>query len=81
MKEKRKENTLSTKKATKKKKSKNDNGQEKKENTLDQESKNKEKTIKTKKGRKWKTQHRIKHLASYFRYIQFGRVDKGQKLL
>ena len=50
----------------------------KKENTLDQESKIKEKTIKIKKeeGRKWKTQIRIKHFDSFFRYIQFGRIDK-----
>ena len=31
-------------------------------------------TIKKKEGRKWKI--RIEHLASFFRYIQFGRIDK-----
>ena len=32
-------------------------------------------TINRKEGRKWKTQLRIKHLASFFRYIQFGRIE------
>ena len=32
-------------------------------------------------GSKWKTQIGIKHLASFCRYIQFGRIDKWQKLL
>ena len=27
-------------------------------------------------GSKWKTQIGIKHLASFCRYIQFGRIDK-----
>ena len=33
-------------------------------------------TIKKKKERKWKTQINIKHLAFFFRYFQFGPIDK-----
>ena len=44
---------------------------------LDQESKIQEKpiAIEKKEERKWKTQIRIKHLASFFKYNQFGRND------
>ena len=54
-----------------------------KKNALDQKSKIQEKTItiKKKEGRKWKTQIKSKHLASFFSYIQFGRIDKWQKLV
>ena len=46
-----------------------DNDQEKKkENTLSEGKK--------KEGRKWKAQIRTEHLASFFRCIQFGRIDK-----
>ena len=50
---------------------------------LDQESKIQEKTItiKKKEGRKWKRQIRINHLATFFRYVLFGRIDRWQKLL
>ena len=63
------------------KKEENGIGREKKKerrNALDQESKIQEKTItiKKKEGRKWKTQIKSKHLASFFSYIQFGRIDK-----
>ena len=34
-----------------------------------------------KEERKWKTQIRIKHSASFFIYIQFGRIEKWHKLL
>ena len=52
-----------------------DNGQE---NTLSTKKVRLKKNdnVKEKEGRKWKTQIRNKHIASFFRYIQFRRIDK-----
>ena len=46
----------------------------KKENKLS--TKKKRERSRKKEGRKWKMQIRIKHLASLFRFVQFGLIDK-----